>query len=67
LTSAVVGSDNFHVTAALPPAKSSRYPLGKRLGVPESRFGRYEEVKVLTLPELELEDEREGRNMSVGN
>jgi hypothetical protein len=37
----------FTALDSLPPGKSSRYPLDRRLGVPQSRSGRYEKVKIL--------------------
>jgi hypothetical protein len=40
-------SDQLHASAALLPAKSSRYPLYRRLGGPQSRSGQYGEVKIL--------------------
>jgi hypothetical protein len=33
-------SGQLHAPAALPPGKSSRYPLYRRLGGPQSRSGR---------------------------
>jgi hypothetical protein len=36
------------VLAALPPGKSPRYPLGRRLDGPQSRSGHYEEEKNLS-------------------
>jgi hypothetical protein len=47
-------SGQLHVLAALPPGKSSRYPLDKRLGGPPSRSGRCGEEKGLALPRIEL-------------
>jgi hypothetical protein len=38
-------SGQLHAPAALPPGKSSRYPLYRRLGGPQSRSGRHGEVK----------------------
>jgi hypothetical protein len=40
-------SGQLHSPAALPPGKSPRYPLYKRLGGPQSRSGRNGEVKIL--------------------
>jgi hypothetical protein len=37
-----------------PRGKSPRYPLNRWLGGPQSRSGRDREVKILTLPRLEL-------------
>jgi hypothetical protein len=39
-------SGQFHAPAALPPRKSPRYPFYRRLGGPQSRSGRYGEVKI---------------------
>jgi hypothetical protein len=39
-------SGQLHAPAALPPGKSPRYPFYRRLGGPQSRSGRYEEVKI---------------------
>jgi hypothetical protein len=39
-------SGQLHAPAALPPGKSPRYPFYKRLGGPQSRSGRYGEVKI---------------------
>jgi hypothetical protein len=39
-------SGQLHAPAALPPGKSSRYPFYRRLGGPQSRSGRYEEVNI---------------------
>jgi hypothetical protein len=36
---------SFHAPAALSPGKSRRYPFYRRLGGPQSRSGRYGEVK----------------------
>jgi hypothetical protein len=38
-------SGQLHAPAALPQEKSSRYPLDKRLGGPQSRSGRAGEEK----------------------
>jgi hypothetical protein len=38
-------SGQLHAPAALPPGKSPRYPFYRRLGGPQSRSGRYGEVK----------------------
>jgi hypothetical protein len=46
-------SGQLHVPAALPPGKNLRYPCYRRLGGPQSRAGRYGEVKNFTLPGLE--------------
>jgi hypothetical protein len=35
----------LHAPAALPPGKSHRYQLDKRLGGPQSRYGRRGEEK----------------------
>jgi hypothetical protein len=42
----VVGGQH-HVAVALPPGRSPRYPLYRRLGGPQSRSGRFREVKIL--------------------
>jgi hypothetical protein len=34
-------SGQLHSPAALPPGKSPRYPLDRRLGGPQSRFGQF--------------------------
>jgi hypothetical protein len=47
-------SGELHAHAALPPGKSPRYPFYRRLGGPQSRSARYEEVKMFTLPGFEL-------------
>jgi hypothetical protein len=47
-------SGQLHAPAALPPGKSPQYPFYRRLGGPQSRSGRYGEVKFFTLPGLEL-------------
>jgi hypothetical protein len=47
-------SGQFHAPAALPPGKSPRYPFYRRLGGPQSWYGRYGEVKIFTLSGLEL-------------
>jgi hypothetical protein len=47
-------SGQLHAPAALPPGKSSRYPFYRRLGGPQSRSGRYGEVKIFTRTGLEL-------------
>jgi hypothetical protein len=39
-------SGQLHAPAALPPGKSPRYPFYRRLGGPQSRSGRYGEVKI---------------------
>jgi hypothetical protein len=39
-------SGQLHVPAALPPGKSSQFPCYRRLGGPQSRSGRYGEVKI---------------------
>jgi hypothetical protein len=46
-------SGQLHAPAALPPGKSPRYPFYRRLGGPQSRSGRYGEVK-MTLSGLDL-------------
>jgi hypothetical protein len=38
-------SGQLHAPAALPPGKSPRYPFYRRLDGPQSRSGRYGEVK----------------------
>jgi hypothetical protein len=40
-------SGQLHAPAALPPGKSSRYPLYRRLGGPQRRSGRYGEEIIL--------------------
>jgi hypothetical protein len=40
-------SGQLHAPAALPPGKSPRYPLDRRLGGPQSRSGRFGEEKIL--------------------
>jgi hypothetical protein len=40
-------SGQLYAMVALSPEKKKRYPLDRRLGGPQSRPGRYEEVKVL--------------------
>jgi hypothetical protein len=47
-------SGQLHAPAALLPGKSSRYPFYRRLGGPQSRSGRYGEVKLFNLRGLEL-------------
>jgi hypothetical protein len=47
-------SGQLHAPAALPPGKSPRYPFYRRLGGPQTRSGRYGEVKIFTLPRLEF-------------
>jgi hypothetical protein len=42
-------SGQLYAPAALPPGKEPRYPLDKRLGGPQSRFGRCGEQKSLAL------------------
>jgi hypothetical protein len=37
----------LHATAALPPGKSPRYPLDRKLGGPQNRSGRRGEEKIL--------------------
>jgi hypothetical protein len=39
-------SGQLHAPAALPPGKSPRYQFYRRLGGPQSRSGRYGEVKI---------------------
>jgi hypothetical protein len=39
-------SGQLHAPAALPPGKRPRYPFYRRLGGPQSRSGRYGEVKI---------------------
>jgi hypothetical protein len=43
----MVISGQIHAPAALPRGKSPLYPLYRRLGGPQSRSGRYGEVKNL--------------------
>jgi hypothetical protein len=51
LTSALVGGEwQLHAPATLPPGKSPRYPFYRRLGGPQSRSGRYGEVKLFFYP-----------------
>jgi hypothetical protein len=40
-------SGQLHAPAALPPGRSPRYPLYRRLGGPQSRSGQHGEVKIL--------------------
>jgi hypothetical protein len=40
-------SRQLHISAALPPGKSLRYPLDRRLSGPQSRSGRRGEEKIL--------------------
>jgi hypothetical protein len=47
LTSALVVSGQLHAPAALATGKGPRSPLDRRLGGPQSRFGRREEEKIL--------------------
>jgi hypothetical protein len=49
-------SGQLHAPAALPPGKSPRYPFYRRLGGPQSRSGRYGEVKVKYWYYLKLKD-----------
>jgi hypothetical protein len=42
------------VPAVLPREKSSQYPLDRRLGRPQIRYGRCREEKILDLPGLNL-------------
>jgi hypothetical protein len=45
----------LHAPAALPPEKSPRYPLERRLGEPQSLSGSCgEEKNLLPLPEIGL-------------
>jgi hypothetical protein len=46
-------SGQLHTLANLPPGKEPRYPLDRRLGGPQSRFGRCGEENILALPEIE--------------
>jgi hypothetical protein len=47
-------SGQLHAPAALPQGESPRYPLNRRLGGPQSRFGRGgEEKNSQPLPGLE--------------
>jgi hypothetical protein len=39
-------SDQLHAPAALPPGRIPRYPFYRRLGGPQSRSRRFEEVKI---------------------
>jgi hypothetical protein len=43
-------SGQLHAPAALPPGKSPRYPFYRRLGGPQSRSGRYGELKIFHPP-----------------
>jgi hypothetical protein len=45
---------SFTLGLLYPRGKSSRYPLYRRLGGPQSRSERHGEVKILAPPELEL-------------
>jgi hypothetical protein len=45
-------SGQFHAPAALLPGKSLRHLLD-RMGVPQSRPGRYGEEKIVSLPGIE--------------
>jgi hypothetical protein len=47
-------SGQLHAPAALPPGKRPRYSFDRRLGGPQSRSGRYGEVKIFTLSGLEF-------------
>jgi hypothetical protein len=47
-------SGQLHAPAALPPGKRPRYPFYRRLGGPQSRSGRYGEVKIFYPTGLEL-------------
>jgi hypothetical protein len=47
-------SGQLHSPSALPPGKSPLYALYRRLGGPQSRSGRLEKWKSLTLPGLEI-------------
>jgi hypothetical protein len=40
--------DQFHASAGSPSGKFPRYPLGRKLGGPQSRSGRYGEEKNLS-------------------
>jgi hypothetical protein len=42
-------SGQLHAPATLPPGKSPRYPFYRRFGGPQSRSGRYGEVKIFIL------------------
>jgi hypothetical protein len=44
LTSALAEGGQLHAPAALPPGKKPRYPLDRRLGGPQSRSERREEI-----------------------
>jgi hypothetical protein len=49
-------SAQLHALAALPPGNDPRYPLyplDRRLAGPQSRSGRYEEEKTVSLPGME--------------
>jgi hypothetical protein len=55
LTSALVGGEwSASRPCRFTPGKSPRYPFYRRLGGPQSRSRRYGEVKMFTLPGLEL-------------
>jgi hypothetical protein len=48
-------SGQLQAPAALRPGKGPRYPFYRRLGGPQSRSGRYGEVKIFfTVPGFEL-------------
>jgi hypothetical protein len=42
-------SGQLHAPAALPPGKSSRYPLYRRLGGPQSRSGQHGEYNTYNI------------------
>jgi hypothetical protein len=45
---------NFTLLKLYPQRNNSQYPMGKRLGLPQSRYGRYEEEKnIFALPGIE--------------
>jgi hypothetical protein len=51
-------SGQLHDPAALLPGKEPLYPLARRLGGPQSRFGRRGEEKILDPTGLELRPHR---------
>jgi hypothetical protein len=47
-------SGHLHASAVLTPTRNPQYPLNRKLGGPQSRFGRFGEEKNL-LPRAEFE------------
>jgi len=45
-------SGQLHAPAALPPGKSPRYPLDRRLGGPPSQSRRGDEEKKIPVPDV---------------